>query len=136
MTTTLAAAKPNTTAKINPVPMLDVTRENTRLGEEIVEAMAEVCRSGAFVHGPACGKLEKAVAEYCGVEHAIGCASGSDALLLALMALGIGPGDEVILPSFTFFATAGAVWRLGATPVFVDIDAKTFNLDPARCSAS
>jgi dTDP-4-amino-4,6-dideoxygalactose transaminase len=132
MTTTLAAAKPNTTKKNNPLPMLDVTRENTRLGEEIVEAMAEVCRSGAFVHGPACGKLEKAVAEYCGVEYAIGCASGSDALLLPLMALGIGPGDEVILPSFTFFATAGAVWRLGATPVFVDIDAKTFNLDPGQ----
>jgi dTDP-4-amino-4,6-dideoxygalactose transaminase len=132
MTTTLAAAKTNTTAKNNRVPMLDVTRENTRLGEEIVEAMAEVCRSGAFVHGPACGKLEKAVAEYCGVEHAIGCASGSDALLLPLIALGIGPGDEVIVPSFTFFATAGAVWRLGATPVFVDIDAKTFNLDPGQ----
>jgi dTDP-4-amino-4,6-dideoxygalactose transaminase len=120
------------TSNASPVPMLDVTRENARLGEEIVEAMAEVCRSGAFVHGPACGKLEKAVAEYCGVEHAIGCASGSDALLLPLMALGIGPGDEVILPSFTFFATAGAVWRLGATPVFVDIDAKTFNLDPGQ----
>jgi dTDP-4-amino-4,6-dideoxygalactose transaminase len=112
--------------------MLDVNRENSQLGEEIVEAMAEVCRSGAFVHGPACAKLERAVAEYCGVEHAIGCASGSDALLLPLMALGIGPGDEVILPSFTFFATAGAVWRLGATPVFVDIDAKTFNLDPGQ----
>jgi dTDP-4-amino-4,6-dideoxygalactose transaminase len=122
----------NTAAASAAVPMLDVTRENTRLGEEIVEALAEVCRSGAFVHGPACGKLEKAVAEYCGVEHAIGCASGSDALLLPLMALGIGPGDEVILPSFTFFATAGAVWRLGATPVFVDIDAKTFNLDPSQ----
>jgi dTDP-4-amino-4,6-dideoxygalactose transaminase len=112
--------------------MLDVSRENTCLGEEIVEALAEVCRSGAFVHGPACGRLEKAVAAYCGVEHAVGCASGSDALLLALMVLGVGPGDEVILPSFTFFATAGAVWRLGATPVFVDIDSKTFNIDPGQ----
>ena len=132
MKPTLATATVNKAATKTPVPMLDVTRENTRLGEEIVEAMAEVCRSGAFVHGPACGKLEKAVAEYCGVEHAVGCASGSDALLLALMVLGIGAGDEVILPSFTFFATAGAVWRLGATPVFVDIDAKTFNLDPSQ----
>src|SRR2546425_9496089 len=102
MNTTLATATTDSAATVSPVPMLDVTRENTRLGEEIVEALAEVCRSGAFVHGPACGKLEQAVAEFCGVEHAIGCASGSDALLLPLMALGIGPGDEVILPSFTF----------------------------------
>ena len=114
-----------------PVPMLDVCRENTRLADQLNAAMAEVARSGAFVHGPACRKFEAAMAEYCGAEHAVGCASGSDALLLALMALGIGPGDEVIVPSFTFFATASAVWRLGAKPVFVDIVPETFNLDPA-----
>jgi dTDP-4-amino-4,6-dideoxygalactose transaminase len=129
MTATLAPVAPNTQPAI-PVPMLDVSRENDRLRHQLDAAIAEVCRSGAFVHGPACAQLEAAVAQYCGTEYAIGCASGSDALLLALMVLGIGPGDEVILPSFTFFATAGAVWRLGARPVFVDVDPATFNLDP------
>src|SRR5262245_1098406 len=113
------------------VPMLDVSRENGRLRREIDAAMAEVCDSGAFVHGPACARFESAMAEYCGVEHVVGCASGSDALLLALVALGVGPGDEVIVPSFTFFATASAVWRLGAKPVFADIRPDSFNLDPA-----
>ena len=113
------------------VPMLDVNRENSLLAAELEAAMAAVARSGAFVHGPACHKFEAEMAEYCGSKHAIGCASGSDALLLALLALGIGPGDEVILPSFTFFATASAVWRLGAKPVFADILPETFNLDPA-----
>jgi dTDP-4-amino-4,6-dideoxygalactose transaminase len=113
------------------VPMLDVCRENRRLRERIHAALAEVCDSGAFVNGPACARFEKAMAEYCGTAHAVGCASGSDALLLALMALGVGPNDEVIVPSFTFFATASAVWRLGAKPVFADILPDTFNLDPA-----
>jgi dTDP-4-amino-4,6-dideoxygalactose transaminase len=114
-----------------PVPMLDVNRQNAPLLPEIERAVAEIARPGAFVHGPACKKFEEQMAAYCGVKHAIGCASGSDALLLALMALEIGPGDEVVLPSFTFFATAGAVWRLGARPVFADILPGTFNIDPA-----
>jgi dTDP-4-amino-4,6-dideoxygalactose transaminase len=114
-----------------PVPMLDVNRENAQLRDELEAAVAEVCDSGAFVHGPACARFETAVAEYCGAKHAIGCASGSDALLLSLLALGVGPGDEVIVPSFTFFATASAVWRLGAKPVFADILPDSFNLDPA-----
>jgi dTDP-4-amino-4,6-dideoxygalactose transaminase len=118
-------------APVNPVPMLDVTRENKKLEAELDAAMAEVARSGAFVHGPACAKFEAAMAKYCGTAHAVGCASGSDALLLVLLALGVGPGDEVIVPSFTFFATASAVWRLGAKPVFADIQPDTFNLDPA-----
>ena len=113
-----------------PVPMLDVRRQNGPLHGEIDAAISEVCQAGTFVHGEACNRLEKAVAEFCGTRHAIGCASGSDALLLSLMALGIGPGDEVVLPSFTFFATAGAVWRLGARPVFADICEDTFNVDP------
>ena len=116
---------------ICPVPMLDVNRQNAPLQAEIEAAIAEIARTGAFVHGPACRAFEEASAAYCGVEHAVGCASGSDALLLALMALDIGPGDEVVIPSFTFFATAGAVSRLGATPVFADILPGTFNIDPA-----
>ena len=114
-----------------PVPMLDVSRQNDPLRAEIDAAISEVCQAGAFVHGPACREFEADIASYCGTQHAIGCASGSDALLLALMVLGIGPGDEVVLPSFTFFATAGAVWRLGAKPVFADILPETFNIDPA-----
>jgi dTDP-4-amino-4,6-dideoxygalactose transaminase len=110
---------------------LDVTRQNAPLQDEFNAAMAEVCASGAFVHGPACKAFEQAIAEYCGTSHAVGCASGSDALLLALMALDVGPSDEVIVPSFTFFATASAVTRLGATPVFADILPDTFNIDPA-----
>jgi dTDP-4-amino-4,6-dideoxygalactose transaminase len=121
----------NTQAPPTAVPMLDVSRENRRLRQQIDAAIAEVCESGAFVHGPACAKFEAAMAKYCGAEHAIGCASGSDALLLALVVLGVGPGDEVIVPSFTFFATGSAVWRLGARPVFADIVPETFNLDPA-----
>lgn len=114
-----------------PVPMLDVNRQNGPLMAEFEGAIAEIARTGSFVHGPACRAFEEAIAAYCGVEHAVGCASGSDALLLALMALDVGPGDEVVLPSFTFFATAGAVTRLGATPVFADILPETMNIDPA-----
>lgn len=114
-----------------PVPMLDVNRQNGPLLAEMERAISEIARTGAFVHGPACKNFEEATAKYCNVEHAIGCASGSDALLLSLMALDISAGDEVIVPSFTFFATAGAVWRLGAKPVFADLIPGTFNIDPA-----
>ena len=122
---------PADTPASTSVPMLDVNRQNTPLLAEIDEAISQVTRSGTFVHGPACREFEAAMANYCGTEHAVGCASGSDALLLALMALGVGPGDEVIIPSFTFFATAGSVWHVGAKPVFADILPDTFNLDPA-----
>lgn len=111
------------------VPLLDVRRQIGRLRTEIAAAVDRVCDSGAFIQGPACEEFERAMADFCGCRHAVGCASGSDALLLALMALEIGTGDEVLLPSFTFFATAGSVWRVGAVPVFVDIDPVTYNLD-------
>lgn len=114
------------------VPMLDVNRQNAPLLDEITAAIEGVCRSGAFVKGPAVTQLEKDVAAYCQADHGVACASGTDALLVALMALGVGPGDEVILPSFTFFATAGSVWRVGARPVFADILPETYNIDPAH----
>ncbi len=113
------------------VPLLDIGRGNRPLREELLAAIGRVLDSGRFLHGPEVGQLEQQIAQLCGSEHAVACASGSDALLLALMALDIGEGDEVIVPSFTFFATASAVWRLNARPVFVDIDPATFNLDPA-----
>ena len=115
-----------------PVPLLDLARQNGPLRQELWAALERVCDSGRFILGPDCEELEKRLAEYCHASEAVGCASGSDALLLALMALKIGPGDEVLLPSFTFFATASAVTRLGATPVFVDIDPATYNMCPAH----
>ena len=114
------------------VPLLDIGRGNRVLRDDILAAIARVVDSGRFLYGPDVTLLEESIAAICNVRHAVGCASGSDALLLALMALDIGPGDEVIVPSFTFFATASAVWRLGARVVFADIDPLTFNLDPER----
>lgn len=113
-----------------PVPLLDVSRSNVQVREEVLKSLADVYDSGRFLYGPAVQELEQEVAGISNARHGIGCASGSDALLLALMALGISPGDEVILPSFTFFATASCVSRLGAKIVFADIDPKTYNIDP------
>ncbi len=118
-------------APSSSVPLLDIQRQHAPLRAELDAAVARVLDSGRFVLGPECEQLERAIADYCQTPQAIGCASGSDAILLALMAADIGPGDEVLLPSYTFFATAGAVWRLGARPVFVDIEPITFNIDPA-----
>ena len=114
---------------VTSVPLLDVCRGNRPLKEEIMATLSDIFDSGRFVGGPHCQSLERTVSEICDTEYAVGCASGSDALLLALMARDIGPGDEVICPSFTFFATASAIERLGATPVFVDIDPVSYNLD-------
>ena len=114
----------------NGVPLLDVNRDNAPLRDEFVEALTNVVDSGRFLFGPDVQGLEQEVAAYCQAENAVGCASGSDALLLALMALDIKAGDEVIVPSFTFFASVSCITRLGATPVFVDICPDTFNIDP------
>ena len=113
----------------NNVPLLDINRSNQIHRDEFIEALTEVVDSGRFLFGPDVVALEEEVAKYSESDHAIGCASGSDALLLALMALGIGPGDEVIVPSFTFFASVSCITRLGATPIFADIRPDTFNVD-------
>ncbi len=113
---------------------LDLAAEYELLGDDIRSVVDQVLTSQHFIGGPAIAELEAALATRVGVKHSIAVTSGTDALLCSLMALGIGAGDEVIVPTFTFFATAGAVARTGATPVFVDIDAATFNLNPAKVS--
>jgi len=118
------------------VPLLDVTRANAPLREELLAALADVIDSARFLHGPEVQQLESQLAALCETRWAVGCASGSDAVLLSLMALEVGAGDEVIVPSFTFFATASAVWRMGAKIVFVDVDPKTFNIDPQQVAAA
>jgi dTDP-4-amino-4,6-dideoxygalactose transaminase len=113
------------------VKLLDLLAQYGPLRQEIRQAIDQVCDTQALILGPAVERFEKRLAGYCGTKHALGVSSGTDAILCALMALEIGPGDEVIVPSFTFFATAGCVARVGATPVFCDIDPDTFNLDVA-----
>ena len=113
------------------VPLLALDRQHAALREEIRTAIDRVVDSGRFVLGPDVTELETELARALDVPHVVSCASGSDALLLALMALGVGAGDEVVLPSYTFFATASAVTRLGAVPIFADIDPRTYLIDPA-----
>ena len=119
-----------------PVPLLDLTRYDEDLKREIARRVEEVFATGRFVMGPANESFEKAFAEEIGTVHAIGVSSGTDALLVSLMALGVGPGDEVITSPFTFFASAAEVARLNARPVFVDIEPETFNLDPSLLEAA
>lgn len=110
------------------VPLLDLKRQYATIKNEIDDALMRVVTSQRFILGPEVEQLEQAVGQYVGSKHAIGCASGTDALLLSLKALPLEPGDEVVVPSFTFFATAGAVWNAGFKPVFADMQADSFNL--------
>jgi dTDP-4-amino-4,6-dideoxygalactose transaminase len=114
-----------------PIPFIDVAAQRRRLGRSVDEAISRVLGHCQFILGPEVRELEAKLSEFCGARHVVSCASGTDALVMALMAWGIGPGDAVICPSFTFTATAEVVVLVGATPVFADVDERSFNLDPA-----
>src|SRR3954452_23904843 len=112
-----------------PVPLIDLAAQRRRLGKSIDEAISRVLDHCQFINGPEVAQLEAALAAFTGAKHVVSCASGTDALLMVLMAKGLGPGDAVLCPSFTFCATGEAVALTGATPVFVDVDEATFNMD-------
>lgn len=117
------------------VPFVDLKTQYARLKPQIAEAIQEVLDDGRYILGPAVTKLEAELADYCGVRHAISCSSGTDAIIMPLIAYGIGPGDAVFVPSFTFTASAEAIILVGASPVFVDVEPDSFNLDLADLDA-
>ncbi|HVH11826.1 MAG TPA: DegT/DnrJ/EryC1/StrS family aminotransferase, partial [Longimicrobium sp.] len=118
------------------VPLLDLTLQHREIGGEVLNAITPVIEEQRFILGPVVERFEREIEAYLGVPHAVGCASGTDAILLALRAFDCGPGDEVVTSPFTFFATAGAIHNVGARPVFADIQPGTFNLDPAAADAA
>ncbi|MDP1857981.1 MAG: DegT/DnrJ/EryC1/StrS family aminotransferase [Gemmatimonadaceae bacterium] len=119
-----------------PVPLLDLKAQHALIRDDVVAALMKVVDDQVFILGEPVERLERMVAELSGAKHAIGCANGTDAILLALRALDVGRGDEVVTTPFTFFATAGTVHNVGATPVFADIDPKTYNIDPEAAAAA
>jgi dTDP-4-amino-4,6-dideoxygalactose transaminase len=121
-------------SSVRAVPLCDLQPQYQQLKHELEAAIDRVLESGQVILGPEVAALEREIAAYCGAGYAVGCGSGTDALSLALHAMDVGPGDEIIMPPFTFFATAGSVLRCGARPVFVDIEPESFNLDPALVS--
>ena len=112
------------------VPLLDIPSSYKEILEDVENKITAVIQSGQFILGPIVEELEQQIADYCNSNYAVGVSSGTDALLISLMAAGIGEGDEVITTPFTFFATAGSITRLGAKPVFVDIERESFNINP------
>ena len=124
------------TLQQKPVEFIDLKAQQQRLGDRIPRAIQTVLDHGRYIMGPEVYELEQQLARFCGARHVISCASGTDALVMALMARGTGPGDAVFVPAFTFVATAEAVALLGATPVFVDVEPDSFLLDPASLDAA
>jgi dTDP-4-amino-4,6-dideoxygalactose transaminase len=118
------------------VPLLDLKLQYQKIKPEVLQVIHQVCEDQAFILGPQVEAFEQEIAKYLGAAHAIGVTSGTDALLLALMAAGVKPGDEVLTTPYSFFATAGSISRVGAVPVFVDIDPVSYNLDPSKVEAA
>jgi dTDP-4-amino-4,6-dideoxygalactose transaminase len=121
---------------MKPIPLLDLKAQYATIREEIATEITRICDNQSFVLGEPVARLEREIAAYCSTPHAVGCASGSDAILLALRALGVQPGDEVLTVPYSFFATAGYIVHAGAKPVFVDIEPATFNMNPALVEAA